>query len=143
MPRLHFYIMGLISLAYGVLAMAEYVLISYGLQLGWLANYPPDQIDWLSSLPNWVHGVWGAHSLLALAGALCLITHVRAAVWMLAFAFLTLVVLLVWAVFLAQPTMLALVGGGVMPLVTIGLVLLLSFLIYLYARQEKRQGEVL
>jgi hypothetical protein len=62
---------------------------------------------------------------------------------MLAFAFLSLVVLYVWALAFATPTLFALVGGGVMTIVTLLLVLALNFLIYLYARQEKRVGEVL
>ena len=143
MRRLHFYIMGLISLGFGVIGMAEYVLISYGLQMGWLDMYPADQLAWLETLPNWIHGVWGAHATLALVGALCLLAHLRPAVWMLAFSFLCLLVLAIWALFFAQPTMVALAGGGTTPWIATGLTLFLSFLIYLYARQEKRVGEVL
>ena len=80
---------------------------------------------------------------LALLGALCLLAHLRASVWMLAFAFLTLVVLYVWMLWLAVPGVVALVGGGVTVWAALVLVLALSFLIYLYARQEKRTGEVL
>lgn len=143
MRRWHFYVMGLIALGYGLLVLAEYVLISYGEVMGWLTFYPPEQVAWLTSLPGWVHGVFGTHAVLALIGALCLLAHIRAAVWMLAFAFIALVVLYVWALFFATPTLLSLVGGGAMAVVTLVLVLALNFLIYLYARQEKRVGEVL
>lgn len=143
MQRWHFYVMGLISLGYGLVSLAEYVMVSYGLQMGWLDMYPPEQINWLAGVPAWVQGVWGAHVALALIGSLCLLAHLRPAVWMTAFAFLTLVVLAVWAALFANPTIIALVGGGVMPWVTMGLVILLSFLIYLYTRQEKQVGEVL
>ncbi|WP_299813252.1 hypothetical protein [uncultured Jannaschia sp.] len=142
MRRWHFYVMGWIALIYGLLAAAEYVLVSYELKIAWLHLYPQVQIVWLETLPNWVHGVWAGHSLLALVGALCLLARVRAAVWMLAFAFLTLLVLAIWALFFAEPTMVALTGGGVLVWVTTGLVLLLSFLLYLYVRQEKVAGEV-
>ncbi|CTQ34133.1 hypothetical protein [Jannaschia rubra] len=143
MRRLHFYVMGLISLAYGVLALVEYVLISYRLRLAWLDMYSLEQLDWLASLPTWVQAVWGAHVVLALVGALCLLAHVRASVWMLAFAFITLVVILGWGIFAAQPTLIAIAGGGGTVWLAMALVLLLSFLLYLYARQEKRTGEVL
>ncbi|CTQ50564.1 LPXTG cell wall anchor domain-containing protein [Jannaschia donghaensis] len=143
MRRLHFYIMGLISLAFGVIGMAEYVMVSYGLQLGWLDGYPADQLEWLGSLPNWVHGVWGAQATLALVGALCLLAHLRPAVWMLFFSFLTLVVLIVWAAAVATPSILALTGDETTTWIIMGLTALLSLLIYLYARQEKRTGEVL
>ena len=143
MRRMHFYVMGFIALLYGLLGMAEYVMISYGLIDGWLEMYPADQIAFLTTLPDWVHGLWGLHATLALVGALSLLAHLRAAVWMLAFAFLSLVVLCAWMVFVAEPSVIALVGGGWLPWVSIGLVLLLSFLIYLYARQEKQTGEVL
>ncbi|MEM7644495.1 MAG: hypothetical protein AAF366_18515 [Pseudomonadota bacterium] len=143
MRRWHFYVMGLIALGYGVLVMAEYVLISYGAVMGWLALYPDDQVAWLTSLPGWVHGLLGLHAVLALVGALCLLAHVRAAVWMLAFAFLSLVVLTLWAVAIASPTLLALVGGGGMAWLLVAMTLALNFLIYLYARQEKLVGEVL
>lgn len=143
MRRWHFYVMGLIALLFGVLSLAEYVMVSYGMRMGWLTFYPPEQLAWLESLPGWVHGAWGAHSVLAFVGALCLLAHLRPAVWMLGFSFILLAVLMVWAAFLAETTLIALVGGGAMPWVTTALVLLLSFLIYLYARQEKRVGEVL
>jgi hypothetical protein len=143
MRRWHFYVMGLIALGYGGLAMAEYVLISYGQVMGWLRFYPEDQVAWLLGLPGWVHGLFGIHATLALVGSLCLLAHLRAAVWMLAFAFLSLLVLGIWAILFAEPTMLQLVSSPTMALVTLGLVLLLSFTVYLYARQEKRRGEVL
>ena len=143
MRRLHFYVMGLIALAYGLLVCAEYVLVSYGIRAGWLALYPPEQLAWLETLPGWVHGVFGFHAVIALVGALCLMAHVAAAVWMLAFAFLSLVVLYGWMVFVARPNVIELVGGGAMPWIVLGLVGALSFLIYLYARQEKVAGEVL
>ncbi|TFL18183.1 hypothetical protein [Jannaschia formosa] len=143
MRRWHFYVMGLIALVFGALSLAEYVMVSYGLIAGWLEFYPPEQILWLKAIPDWVHGVWALHATLALLGALCLLAHVRSAVWMLGISFILLFVLAVWAVFFADPTMIALVGGGWLPWVTLGLVLLLSFLIYLYSRQEKQVGEVL
>lgn len=143
MRRLHFYVMGLISLVFGVLAFAEYVLVSYGLQTGWLSMYPPEQIEWLSSLPGWIHGVWGIQATLALVGALCLLAHLRPAVWMLGLSFIALLVLYVWMIALADPSVIALVGGGWIAWVTMALVAGLSFLIYLYARQEKQVGEVL
>ena len=143
MRRWHFYVMGAIALLYGLISVAEYVMISYGLQAGWLDLYPEDQIAWLSSLPAWIHGVWGAHAVLAIVGALCLLAHLRASVWMLAFSFLTMVVLAAWAVFVADPSIIALAGGGGMPWFLTGLLLLLLFLVYIYARQEKRAGEVL
>lgn len=143
MQRWHFYVMGLISLLYGVLAMAEYILISYGLRLGWLVAYPQNQIEWLASLPGWIHGVWGAHVTLALVGSLCLLAHVRSAVWMLFFAFLSLIVLYVWMLALAEPSLMTLIGGNGMSMLVIVLIPALSFLIYLYARQEKQLGEVL
>jgi hypothetical protein len=143
MRRWHFYVMGLIALAYGLLMTAEYVLVSYGEVMGWLVLYPPEQVQWLTTLPAWVNAVFGAHAVLALVGSLCLLAHLRAAVWMLAFAFFTLIALCIWAVFFANPTLIALVGAGWLAWTTLGLVVALSFLIYLYARQEKRAGEVL
>jgi len=95
------------------------------------------------AIPDWVHGVWGAQATLALVGALCLLAHLRPAVWMLGFSFILLGVLMVWAVAFASPTLITLVRGGWLAWLTLGLVLLLSFLIYLYSRQEKRAGEVL
>jgi hypothetical protein len=143
MRRWHFYLMGLIALLFGLLSVAEYVLVSYGIEAGWLELYPEEQLVWLASLPDWVHGVWAVHAVLALTGALCLVTHLRPAVWMLGFSFFALVVLVVWAVFFARPTLIALTGGGAMPWIVTGLVLALSLLIYLYARREKQIGEVL
>ncbi|MEM8823109.1 MAG: hypothetical protein AAGF30_05820 [Pseudomonadota bacterium] len=143
MRRWHFYVMGLIALGYGVLVMAEYVLISYGADFGWLAFYPEDQVAWLTSLPGWVQGLLGLHAAFALVGAMCLLAHVRAAVWMLAFSFLSQVVLAIWAVFFASPTLIALAGDSGLAWLVVAMVLVLSFLIYLYARQEKRMGEVL
>jgi hypothetical protein len=141
MRRWHFYVMGLIALLFGVLSVAEYVLVSYDIFAGWLAFYPADQLLWLQGVPGWVHGFWAVHAVLALVGALCLLAHVRAAVWMLGFSFLSLVVLLVWAMAFADPTLPELVGGGWQVWAISGLVLVLSFLVYVYARQEKRVGE--
>lgn len=143
MRRLHFYIMGLIALGFGIIGMVEYVMVSYGLQLGWLEMYPPEQIEWLTTLPNWVHGVWGAQATLALVGALCLLAHLRPAVWMLFFSSLTLAVLMIWAGVFASPTIMALTGDGMWTVVIMGLTFLLSLLIYIYTRQERRTGEVL
>ena len=143
MRRLHFYIMGLIALGFGVIGMAEYVMVSYGLELGWLDAYPPEQIVWLKTLPEWVHGVWGAQATLALVGALCLLAHLQPAVWMLFFASLTMAVLMIWAAVFSEPTIIYLTDGSVWTWVIMGLTFLLSVLIYVYARQEKRVGDVL
>lgn len=143
MNRLHFYVMGVIALGYGLLVAAEYVMVSYGLRVGWLDLYPPAQLTWLETLPGWVHGVFAVHALMALVGALCLLAHVAAAVWMLAFAFLSLVVLYGWMIVFARPTVIDLTGGGAVPWTVLALVAALSFLVYLYARQEKVAGEVL
>jgi hypothetical protein len=143
MRRWHFYVMGFVALGYGGLAMLEFILISFGNVWGWLELYPPAQIDWLLGLPAWVNGLFGIHAALALVGALCLLAHIRAAVWMLAFAFIFLVVLLIWAFGVSDPSLPELVTSAGMAWLTAGLVALLSFLIYLYARQEKRHGEVL
>ncbi|WP_371153423.1 hypothetical protein [Jannaschia sp. 2305UL9-9] len=143
MRRWHFYVMGLIALVFGTLSMAEYILVSYGLTAGWLTMYPQDQLDWLAGLPNWVHGVWAVQATLALVGSLCLLAHLRPAVWMLGLSFISLLVLYVWAILVASPTLIALVGGGWLTWVTLALVAALSFVIYLYARQEKQVGEVL
>ena len=143
MRRLHFYVMGLISLAYGALTMAEFLLVSLRGTPGWLDMYPPGQVAWLNGLPAWVQWVWGLHCVLALVGALCLLAHLKPAVWMLAFAFLTLLAVLVWAFAIAEPALTDLVGTE-WPVVTIAaLVAALCLLVYLYARHEKRLGEVL
>lgn len=143
MPRLHFYVMGLISLAYGALTMAEFLLVSLRGTPGWLDAYPPEQISWLDGLPTWVQVVWGVHCALALVGALCLLAHLQSAVWMLAFSFLTLLAVLFWAFAIAEPALTDLVGTE-WPVFTIAaLVASLCLLVYLYARHEKRLGEVL
>ena len=143
MRRLHFYVMGLISLAYGLLMTAEFLLVSLRGTPGWLDMYPPEQVAWLDALPTWVYVVWGAHCLLALVGALCLLAHLQPAVWMLAFSFFTLIVLLVWAFAFAAPALTALVGTE-WPVFTIAALLaVVTLLVYLYARHEKRLGEVL
>ncbi len=143
MRRWHFYVMGLIALIFGILSLAEYVFVSYGSRVGWLDLYPPAQLEWLATLPGWVHGFWGLQATLALVGALCLLAHLRPAVWMLGFSFMALVVLYVWAIGFSEPTLLELTGGGWVPWVLLLCVATLSFLIYLYARQEKQVGEVL
>ncbi|MGB3406184.1 MAG: hypothetical protein WBA67_01690 [Jannaschia sp.] len=143
MRRWHFYVMGLIAFVFGALSLAEYVFVSYGMEAAWLATYPQEQIDWLGALPAWVHGLWGVQATLAFVGALCLMAHLRPAVWMLGLSFIALVVLDVWMVAVAEPGLIALVGGGWVPWAVLALVSVLSFLIYLYARQEKQVGEVL
>ncbi|KIT15904.1 hypothetical protein [Jannaschia aquimarina] len=144
MRRWHFYVMGTIATVWGVLALVEYVMVAYGLRWGWLDMYPENQLNWLASLPAWVHGLWGLQGVLAFVGALCLLAHLRASVWMLGLSFLALLVLVVWSLFFAAPTLLSLDGldGGTTFLVSF-LVLLLSAMIWLYARSEKQRGEVL
>lgn len=143
MRRGHFYVMGLIALGYGIITMAEYVLVAYGEYWGWLDMYSAEQLAWLQRVPTWIQGVWGAHALLALVGALCLLAHLRASVWMLAFSFLTLLVLAVWAILFATPSMMTLTGGGWEPWVATICVVLLTLVLYLYARGERRTAEVL
>ena len=143
MRRAHFYVMGLIALGYGVITMAEYLLIAYGEYWGWLDMYSADQLAWLQAVPIWIQGVWGAHAVLALVGALCLLGHVRASVWMLSLSFLTVAILAVWALFFASPTMIAMTGGGWQPWAATACVVLLTLVLYLYARGEKQAGEVL
>ncbi|WP_308915186.1 hypothetical protein [Jannaschia sp. LMIT008] len=139
MRRWHFYIMGLVSLVWGIVSMIEYVLVSYGLEWGWLAHYPQAQIEWLESLPPWVHGVWAIHATLALVGALCLLASVRASVWMFGLSFLTFIVLVVWAHGFAAPPVWALTDATLAAAVSF-LLIALSGLIWIYARSEKRSG---
>jgi len=139
MRRWHFWVMGAIATVWGILSLAEYVLVSYGLQLGWLDAYPERQVVWLSSLPAWVHGIWGAQAVLALVGALCLLAHVRAAVWMLGLSWLAVVVLAIWAHVGAAPPLWSIASGSISVWITL-LLAMLSGLIWLYARGEKRHG---
>ena len=139
MGRWQFWVMGAIATVWGIVSLIEYVLVSYGLEWGWLAAYPEAQIVWLQSLPGWVHGIWGAHAVLALVGALCLLAHVRAAVWMLGLSWIAFVVLAVWAHLLAAPPIWTLTDAGTAVTVTL-LLVALAGLIWLYARQEKRHG---
>lgn len=143
MRRWHFYVMGAIALVYALIGAAEYLMVTFGPRMGWLELYPADQIAWLESMPAWVNVAWIAHVVLALVGALSLLAHLRSAVWMLAFAFLTLAALCFWMLFLADPTVVDITEGGWIVWTLPVLVSLLSFLIYLYARQEKQRGEVL
>lgn len=143
MRRWHFYVMGLIALVFGTLSLAEYVLISYDLTAGWLAQYAPDELAWINAVPAWVHGVWGMQATLAFVGSLCLLAHLRTAVWMLGLSFFALLAVYVWAIAVASPSMIAMAGGGLMAWAIPVLVVALSFLIYLYSRQEKLVGEVL
>lgn len=140
MSRWHFYLMGGLAVVYGVVVMAEYVLISYGPDMGWLTLYPEAQLNWLAALPAWIHGTFGAHALLALVGGLCLITHVRSAVWMLGLAFIALLVVTVWAFLFATPTLTAVTGAGGTAVSIAALVNALVLLVYLYARGEKVRG---
>ncbi|UWQ20254.1 hypothetical protein [Jannaschia sp. W003] len=142
MRRWHFYLMGAIATIWGILSLAEYTMVSYGLQAGWLDMYPPQQLEWLATLPGWVHGVWGAHATLALVGALCLVAHVRAAVWMLGLSWVGIVVLALWSHVFAAPPLWSISGGMLSVGVTL-LVVALSGLIWLYARGEKRHGDML
>ena len=142
MGRWHFYVMGLIAVLCGVVGMAEYVLVSYGIEAAWLNAYPPEQIRWLASLPAWLHGLWGVQATLALVGALCLLAHVRASVWMLGLSFVALVVLAVWAHLGAAPPVWALTNPVMAVLATV-LYVLLTALVWLYARNEKRHGDIL
>ena len=143
MSRWHFYVMGAIATVWGVIGMAEYVLVSYGLDdTAWLALYPAEQVRWLESLPAWVHGLWGVQATLALVGALCLLAHVRACVWMLGLSFLAFLVLAVWAHVAAAPPVWALADPLLSVVVTV-LLVVFTALLWLYARGEKRHGEVL
>lgn len=142
MRRWHFYVMGLIAVVWGLVGMAEYVLVSFGLEAAWLDAYPPEQVEWLVNLPGWVHGVWGAQATLALVGALCLLAQVSACVWMLGLSFVLVVVLAVWAHVAASPPVWALADPLMSVLVTV-LVALLALLVWLYTRWEKRNGDIL
>ncbi|MEM9796508.1 MAG: hypothetical protein AAF919_08465 [Pseudomonadota bacterium] len=142
MRRWHFYLMGVIATLFGIVGMVEYVLVSYGLELGWLRGYSDAQIAWLRGLPDWVHGVWGAQATLALVGALCLVAHVRAAVWMLAFSFFAFLFLSVWALSMADPVLQSVVDG-VTAIAVASLVSALAGLLWLYARSERRRGDLL
>ena len=139
MRRWQFWVMGAIATLWGVVSMIEYVLVSYGLEWGWLAHYPEAQVVWLSSLPAWVHGVWGAQAVLSLVGALCLLAHVRAAVWMLGLSWIAFTLTALWAHVFAAPPVWALTDTWTAVGVTL-LLILLSMLIWLYARQERRHG---
>jgi hypothetical protein len=139
MRRWHFTLMGVIACLYGAILTAQYVVVSYG--IGWIDMYPPAQRAWWAGLPGWVHGLYAAQALLTLVGGLCLLAHVRSAVWMLGFGFIAFLVLAAWALTLSSPTLQGLVGwrGPAFAL----LMLVLSLAVWLYARGEKRRGELI
>jgi hypothetical protein len=138
MRRWHFTLMGVIACLYGAILVAQYVVVSY--DIGWIDMYPPEQQAWWSGLPAWVHGVYAAQALLTLVGGLCLLAHVRSAVWMLGFGFLLLLALAIWAVVAPTPTLQGMVGWRGPAFA--GLMLLLSLAAWLYARGEKQRGEL-
>ncbi|MBM2577033.1 hypothetical protein JQC91_12060 [Jannaschia sp. Os4] len=139
MGRAHLYIMSLIAVVWGLVVMAEYVLVAYGLRIGWLADYPPAQIEWLTTLPGWAHGAFGVWATLALVGALCLAARVAAAAWMLGIAAIAQGALTVWALLLAAPPVQTLTDGPVTAIAL--LTLALSLLLWAYARGERRRAE--
>jgi hypothetical protein len=139
MRRWHFYTMGTIACLWGALLAAQYVVISY--QIGWIDAYPVEQQRWWQVIPDWVHGAMGIWASLTLVGALCLIAHVRASVWMLGLAFISQLVLTAWIVTLATPTLQEFTGWR--GIAAAALLLVLGAVLWLYARGEKRRGEVL
>ena len=142
MRRWHFYVMGLLATVWGLVGAAEYLLVSFGLEAAWLEAYRPEQLRWLAAIPAWVHGVWGAQATLALVGALCLLAQLRASVWMLGLSFVLFVVLAIWAHVAAAPPIWAVADPAWSAAVTL-LLVVLTALFWLYARGEKRRGEIL
>ncbi|MBQ0957895.1 hypothetical protein KAK06_02885 [Ideonella sp. 4Y11] len=47
----------------------------------YLADFPPEMMAYIDSLPGWVHAAWGVGTWGGLAGAVLMLIGLRAAVW--------------------------------------------------------------
>lgn len=138
MDRLHLWFMGLVTSAYGGVVVADYAMVQYQLA-PYLAAFTADQVAWFTSMPAWVDGVWGAQTVLALLGGLSLLFGVRSAVPLLGLSFVTNLVLTIWLLVLASPSMVSVTGWVGCAIMTGSLALTLLF--WLYARGEKQDSD--
>ncbi|HUD28479.1 MAG TPA: hypothetical protein VMQ93_06370 [Novosphingobium sp.] len=102
----------------------------------WLAQVPPETVDWLDGAPTWsiftwALGVWGG-----LVGALCLLARSRTAVLAFAASLLGLAVNQVWQATSDMPASMA-SGGALAVSIVIWLVAL--FLLW-YAARKRSEG---
>jgi hypothetical protein len=135
MERFHYWFMGLVTVLYGMLVVLDYAAVQYRIP-AYLDAFTPAQQAWFTSLPAWVDGVWGAQTVLALAGGIALVLMRRAAVWLLGFSFITNGVLCLWMLVLASPSMVTVTGWAGCAILTGSL--LLTLLFWLYARGERQ-----
>lgn len=137
LARWYLRFMALVAVAWGLVLVVEYVLVSYGLRLGWLRDYTAAQVDWLGSLPTWAHGAFAVWAVLTLVGGLCLAARVAASSWMLGVAMVAQLVLTAWAMLLAAPPVQTLTEASVWPFALLGAAL--GVLLWLFAWGERRR----
>ena len=76
----HLWVVGVLSLLWHALGCYDYLMTNMRVE-GYIAQIPPDMIDFLDAFPGWLVVGWGAEMGLGVLGSLLLLARSRWAVY--------------------------------------------------------------
>lgn len=127
----------IVALVWTAMGAADYTLTQAGVE-AYLSNFTPDQIDYYRSLPVWIDALWAIGVWAGLLGAILMFTRSRRAALVIGLSFLALASAALWMLIIAQPTLWQIAGGQAATIMIV--VIIVTFCIYLYARQMHVEG---
>ena|SRR5437763_11124143 len=134
----HLWIVGVLALLWNCFGCFDYLMTNMKNQ-AYLAQFTPDQLAYMDSLPGWLTGFWAIGVWGGLAGAILLLLRSRYAVWAMVLSCIGAVVGLGYQ--LAMTTMPASMKQGVMGYMPWVIILITIFLAW-YAWTMEKKGEL-
>ncbi|MBI1386139.1 MAG: hypothetical protein GC150_14630 [Rhizobiales bacterium] len=129
----HLWAVGFVGLAWNAFGAFDYVM-TVTKHAGYLAQFPPEMIDYWLAMPWWVYAIWGTGLFAGIAGSLALLLRRRIAIPVLTLSLFAATVSLVLG--LVDPDAPRMDGQEAVSAVIVAVALLLPF----YAVVLSRRG---
>lgn len=135
----HLWIVGILSLLWNSIAIADYLGFTLGnQQYIAMTGFTPEQLTWFDTMPMWAHAGWALGVWGAFAGSVLLLARSRHAVTAFIVSLVGLVPHTAHQAGVGQAKFIALFGPG--PLYFLAVIWAIAIVLFFYARRQAASG---
>ena len=133
----HLWLVGILSLLWNSMGALDYTMTKTRND-AYKAQFTPEQLDYFYNFPFWANIGWAAGVWLGVAGSFLLLFRSRLALWSFVLSFVGMIATSVYQFALSDTPPLEIMGTG--PALFALVIVIVGFLLILYARAQKTLG---
>ncbi|WOI57211.1 hypothetical protein [Palleronia sp. LCG004] len=132
----HFWPVVTVAFVWHLIGVIDYTATQLSFDF-WMAMVTDRQETFIETMPDWIDGAWAFGVWFGLLGVLLMAFRVAFAPLILGLSFISILVLVIWLLFFATPSLVSV--SGPVGISVIVLSALISLLIWLYARAMHKE----